>query len=552
MRGVKVLAASAALAGVPAAAGGGGMSVVLPIFALCAGGESALLQAEAPAPQLVEGLGYSGIDPGTKNALARQWFDQGIRFVWGFDEAEGIRAFKMAQSLDPNCAMCFWGEAWARSPTINLSGRAEEFKDAKAASDKARSLSNGLSPNQLALIEAMRVRTAGADAFDGQSYADFMEQAAARHPQDDAIAVLAADAKMQMFRGDTMPKGTLQQQLLERVLARSPNHSGAIHFYIHLTDWLGAEKLAEPHANRLAGIAPGLSHLVHMPSHTFYGVGRYRDAMEANLAALSVEKSYELKVNPPGTAYRAGLNRHNTNFAIGSALMIGDGVNAIKTADYFLDLYAKKTNDTGAQFARASIYFAYGLHGDPKKVMELATPSEKTPLLQAMRHYARGEALARQGDAGALLREAATISGARAKTVLPPQTAQWGNAMMQMAQHVLEGRAAMLRGQPKVAEKAYRKAMKHQKLAAFSSDPPTWWYPVRRSVAASLIAQRDYRGARNQLLKSLEGWPNDPIALHLLSITEGRLGNVEAANMYAAQARSGWKGNLSQVKLPMA
>src|SRR5690242_14812832 len=67
---------------------------------------------------LIDGLGYAGLEPDSDNAEARRWFEQGVRLVWAFDEVEAIRALQQAQRADPNCAMCFFAEAWARGPTI--------------------------------------------------------------------------------------------------------------------------------------------------------------------------------------------------------------------------------------------------------------------------------------------------------------------------------------------------------------------------------------------------------------------------------------------------
>ena len=68
---------------------------------------------------------------------------------------------------------------------------------------------------------------------------------------------------------------------LERVLARDPNHPGAIHYYIHAVEASDRPERAEPCADRLRGAIPGAGHLVHMPSHIYYRVGRYVDALAA-------------------------------------------------------------------------------------------------------------------------------------------------------------------------------------------------------------------------------------------------------------------------------
>ena len=502
-------------------------------------------EAQRP-PLLVDGLGTSGIDPHTASAEARRWFDQGVRLVWAFDEVEAIRAFREAQRLDPQCAMCFWGEAWARGPTINLRPRTQELDAARAAAVRAVSLSRRLPGRERRLIRAMRQRT-GAKEFQNERYAATMERLAARFPDDDATAVIAADARM--VAASSLEPGSMPQRLLERVLARNPDHSGAIHMYIHLTDWIDRQDLAERPAERLGRVAPAASHLVHMPSHTFYGIGRYEDAAAANVRAIAADAAYAERVRPPSSDYRTGLLAHNMHFAINSALMRGDGATALSVAGQFRRRYLEGRPDPRVRVIGSAVWYADGLHGDPAAVLAIAEPDETSLLHRALRHYARGEAHARQGDAAAVRVEAAAI----AAILGGPQASAIGGRAAEnlaiIARHVLEGRAAMLAADPRAAETAYRAAMERQNAAGFGSDPPLWWYSVRRSVAAAVLAGGDAASAREQLLASLEHWPNDALALHALARAEEALGNRAAAAEALVRARAGWQGDVTQVPL---
>ena len=77
-----------------------------------------LLAQQAPPP-LYTDLGTHHKAVGTRVPLAQQYFDQGLRFIYGFNHAEAIRSFTRAAELDPTCAMCYWGEAFAFGPNIN-------------------------------------------------------------------------------------------------------------------------------------------------------------------------------------------------------------------------------------------------------------------------------------------------------------------------------------------------------------------------------------------------------------------------------------------------
>jgi len=501
---------------------------------------------EASRPVLIEGLGTSEISPDTENAEARRWFDQGVRLIWAFDEIEAVRAFREAQRLDPACAMCFWGEAWARGPTINLRPRTEELDAARNAAERAVTLSRRLGERERRLIRAMRERT-GDKAFRNDRYAETMERLAERYPRDDAIAVIAADARMVASSG--LAEGSNPQKLLERVLARNPDHSGAIHMYIHLTDWIDRQDLAERPAERLGRVAPAASHLVHMPSHTFYGIGRYRDAAAVNVQAIAADRAFVERARPPASDYRTGLLAHDMHFAINSALMHGDGGTALSVAEQFRAGYLDGPADRRVRAIGSAYWYAQGRHGDPQAVLGIADPGERQVLFRTMRHYARGEALARRGDAAAVRAEAQAIAAILGGPSAPQIGGRAGALLAEIAQRVLEGRAAMLAGDHRAAEAAYRAAMEKQAGAGFGADPPLWWYSVRRSLAAALLASGNAADARLQLIASLEHWPNDALALYALSQAERALGNAAAAEDALRRARAGWAGDVAEVPL---
>lgn len=552
MRLVKrsAIVAAALVAALPAEAGQNSERATAAAVnpASCAVPQAAEAAAEAQAPPvLVDGLGYAGIEPDTQNAEAKRWFEQGVRLIWAYDEVEAIRAFEQAQKLDPSCALCYWGEAWARGPTLNLQPRTEEHGKASAAVAKAAALSSKLGERDRALIRAMQIRTSGEGKFENKKYMKAMAKLAARFPGDDPVLVLAADAHM--IAGTRPQHSATAQAFLETVLARNADHSGAIHLYIHLTDFIDKQALAERYADRLGRLAPAASHLVHMPSHTFYGVGRYGDAAAVNVAALAADQAYAAKVKPPASGYRTGLYAHNSHFAIESALMRGDARTALQIADHFRERYAPEKDKGFRTVIRAATWYAYGLHGDVADVLAMPEPPKAAVLMRSMRHYARGEALARRGDAAAVRAEAAEIG----KILAGPDGRSLGSkpveALVQITQHVLTGRAAMIAKDYVAAAAAFRTAMTLQESAGFGTDPPPFWYPVRRSLGAALLASGDPAGARAQLTASLKEWPNDPLALVALARAEQALGAAEPSAQALRRARAGWAGDVEAVPL---
>jgi hypothetical protein len=544
-----LLSAAFALAALPAeAVQKAGRPTAEATAGACLPAEATPAAAPASRPVLVDGLGHAGIAPDTASAEAKRWFEQGVRLIWAYDEVEAIRAFQEAQRIDPACAMCFWGEAWARGPTLNLQPRTEEFAAASAAAAKAVALAGRLGPRDRALVEAMRLRAGRKGAFDNKGYKKAMAKLARRFPADDAVLVIAADAEILLDgRRDRLKEGSNAQRLLETVLARNPDHSGAIHLYIHLTDLIDRQALAERYADRLGRLAPGASHLVHMPSHTFYGVGRYQDAAAVNLAALAADRAFVARARPAPSDYRVGLYAHNSHFAIESALMRGDGKTALEIARHFEERYPPAAGSGRMAVLRAATWYARGLHAAPAETLGLPVPDGA--LLRAMRLYARGEALARTGDSKGVRAEAAALAALRAGPAGRGFGSKPAEALAEIAQRVLEGRAAMLEGRFADAEAAYRLGTTAQETAGFGSDPPPFWYPVRRSLAAALLAKGDAAGALRQIEASLREWPRDPLAFYLTAKARQSLGDEAAAASALARAKAGWDGRVESVPL---
>ena len=264
----------------------------------------------------------------TKNEMAQRYFDQGLRWSYAFNHPEAIRAFRKAQEIDPECAMCYWGEAFALGPNINAPMDPSAVEPAFAAVAKAQALAKGTSERERALIAALAERYAPDPRADraalDSAYAEAMAEAAGQFPDDHGLAVLYADAVMNTSPWDyweadgSTPKGSTGEavQAVERVLAEDPDHTFAIHLYIHLVEASNTPERAEPYADRLGATMPGAGHIVHMPSHIYFRIGRYMDSLASNWAAVATDEFLLEQIGDAAGTYAYSYYPHNVHFLL--------------------------------------------------------------------------------------------------------------------------------------------------------------------------------------------------------------------------------------------
>ncbi|MFC4442949.1 hypothetical protein [Caulobacter henricii] len=510
--------------------------------------------APAKAVSLLPGYGSARWTIRTASPEAQAYFDNGLQLGHAFAHKAAIAAFEEAARRDPNCAMCLWGQAWAGGATINYTVDAATQAKMAALMVRATVLAADGPPVERALIAAMtaRYKNGGGKGPGDVAYAKAMEALAADHPEDDELAVLAADAVMvrASMTGDmsTMPRAVA---LLERALKRSPDSAAGIHFYIHATEMSGFAGRAEPYADRLEGVAPAASHLVHMPSHTYYWVGRYQDALTSNPSAARIDAANAKAEGFEGEdgVFKLFYHAHNVQFGAAGALMSGDAEGGLAIARPFLVHARTLTADQGwDQMVAGTAYAVEGRYAPVDEV--LALPEPALPYLKAMWRYARGEALIRKGDLDGARLEAGQVERSRRDLRAFGGTSGQAADATRVARLVLEGRIAMLENRPGDAARAFRKAAALEETRFRDiTDPPLWWYPVRRSLAAAMLSSGDARGAADEARATLARRPKDPITLSVLAQAERRLGLNEAAAEHEAQARRGWTGDLARIGL---
>jgi tetratricopeptide (TPR) repeat protein len=523
------------------------------------------MQAAIPAPQfadtdppLWDGLGSIGYKITTANPEAQTYFDQGLRLTYAFNHGEAQRAFHKAQKLDPTCVMCFWGEALVLGPNINLPMQQDAVAPAFATVQKASALASSASPREQALVAALVQRYAADAKSDRASldaaYAAAMSKVAAQFPEDDEIAVLYAEAVMDLSPWNYWQPGGREPNpqsapvvpTLERVLARNPDHPGAIHYYIHAVEASERPQRAEPYADRLRGAIPGAGHLVHMPSHIYYRVGRYLDALADNKVAVGVDEKYLADTNAPMAVYRLGYYPHNIHFVMASAQMAGDGPTVIAAAEKLRGLIPDETARGIAmvQPVKAAPYFAHAQFSAPETILALPDPGDAIPYVKAIWHYARGIAYAARPDFSAATGEANAIEAMErsADFTLLKASGIPAQDVLKLARTVLLGRVAQAQGDFNAAIGQFEQAASTQDALAYT-EPPYWYYPVRQSLAAALLQAGRLTEAEDQFLLALKRAPANGWSYFGLTQLYKQRGDAAAADKAEADLARTWVGD---------
>jgi tetratricopeptide (TPR) repeat protein len=514
-------------------------------------------------PVLMSGLGNATFKVTTSSKLAQQFFDQGYRLAWGFNHDEARRAFRKAQALDPQCAMCFWGEAWVLGPNINSPMDPKANPPAIAAMQSAKALASRATPREQALIDALAKRyqpDAPADRAPlDQAYAGAMRSVANRFPKDTGIATLYADALMNVAPWDYWEPGGKQLRpavadlvpTLERVLEHDPNHAGAIHLYIHAVEASDNPKRAEPHADRLGKLTPNAGHLVHMPSHIYFVLGRYKDSLATNMRAVEVDEAY-IRAHKPSGVYPLGYYPHNVHFVMVSAQMGGDGKTVLAAAEKLAGLIPAEVAVEALmlQPIKAAPYFAHAQFADADTIMKLPEPEKNLPYIESAWRYARGVALAKRNDLKGAARELAEIERLIKSTDYKPFDA-WkipAKDVMQIAAHVLRARIAQAANDHDTTVRELEAAIKLQDALPYM-EPAYWYYPVRQTLGAVLLTKGDGAAARDAFGESLARTPNNAWALYGLQQAYAREGKKREAKAVEARFRAAWTGGKESIDL---
>jgi tetratricopeptide (TPR) repeat protein len=498
----------------------------------------------APIPLYKVGLGTFTRKISSPNAEAQAYFDQGFQLMYSFGKFEAIRSFREAWKRDPECAICYWGEAWAWGSNLNQVIGPADSPFAYAAAQKAVALKEKASPKERALIDAMAHRYV--ERFDpatrveqDTAYARAMEKLYETYPADLDIGTLYADALFLLEPRPGPPPGRrprLQNldspsvrrihDLLERLLARDPRHPGACHWYVHATEATAKVAASQPCAEFLGRSIPGASHINHMPSHTFNEVGRWGDSVRANIEAWHSD----LKA-AAGEGF-AIYPSHNLHMLVYAAAMDGQGAIAMRAGKDYAKLMR------GDSMFQVLTLIRFGRFDD---VLEITTKPQGD-IQGGAWEFAHGYAKLRTGQAEAA---GAHLAALRKVSESSQVTTNFGSRhpagrLLGVLVGILEGESARSAGDTGAALAAFERAVALDDQLEVD-EPEPLPFPARHWLGAALLEAQRPADAERVYREDLQQHPHNGWALLGLQLAlkaQGKSASEVEADLRASWGRS--------------
>ena len=519
-----------------------GMLKRLPFLALISVTSFFLLSSETNEGQdafakLIPGSGSYTREISTENARAQEFFDQGLRFAWGFYFPESIASYQEASRQDPSHPMPYWGLAHAMGPNPN-SRYARMPDDPKGeglkAINKALSKIDKATPLEKQIIEAMYIfydKDSISDPDDrDRAYLKRMRELNGKYPDDPDIAALYAGSYMSIRRWDYWdklgnPKGeTLEvAKSLEHIIDQGISHPGVFHLHIHLIEASMQPERALLSANSLEETVPIVGHVVHMPSHIYLRVGEYQKAIENNIRSQKVDKKLDklwgdmplpnLGTYPLSHKLHAG---HALDFIRYAATVQGNFKKANEAAWKMANrIKGDSLFVMGGQKRVSAPWLVLKIFGKWDEILSLTPQHKGTPYLDGIWSYVLGSAHLAKGNFNLAQAELKKLK----KIVRSPDVDMYrvgatpASSVLKVALRGLEGEFFLSKGDYESSINSFQKGVDIEDQNNYT-EPPDWAQPMRHYLGDALLKSGKYKKAEAVYRKDLRWNQNNGWSLY--------------------------------------
>ncbi|MFM9873741.1 MAG: tetratricopeptide repeat protein [Fimbriimonadaceae bacterium] len=505
-----------------------------------------------PEAIVIPGTGEHSRKITTSSPKAQMFFNQGLNLMYAFNKSEALNSFKTAAAADPDCAMAWWGVAYANGPDYNgMYVDAPHEKAAIEAIKKAQAVMSDepLVDQQIIKAATLRYKYPNPDRKKQEAaYSKSLASVWSQYPYDADLGALYGESMMNLRPWDLWKKdGTPQPgtpnilQVLQDVIRLNPKHPMANHLYIHAVEASATPQMGVRAADALRDLQPGLGHNLHMPSHIYVRVGAWQKAIDANAKALKADEAYRF-LRPDNMDYW-GLMIHNWHMLAFAAMMTGQKSLAISNIDaMFNNMPAAMVEKFGGEMdglynMPIDVRIRFGLWDE---VLAYPSIDSKFPISVTLQHMARAMAHAAQKNVPQARMEQALFMEALKKS--PFYGKDFPGNTLKVAEHLMNGEICVAEGKTEEAIAHLKKGIEAEDALDYS-EPPLWIQPVRHTLGALLVKLGRYSEALEVYNADLKILPNNGWSLYGKSLCLENLGRTQDAAKVRALFDSVWASN---------
>lgn len=456
----------------------------------------------------------------SSSELAQTYFNQGFQMMYAFTKVDAARSFREAQKVDPNCAICYWGEAWAWSSYLNGPMRTSEapraYEKIQEAIQKGEKYGSKKEKDLIKAFSVRYVKDFDPDkrAVQDTLYSIEMEKLAKKYPADLDIATLYAESLFLIeprrgTRDVNDPDVNKLHSVLEEILEADIKHPGACHLYIHATESTQNPEWAEPCAEYIGTSIPGASHINHMPSHTWNEIGRWGDAVKANIMAWHSDMKASVG---EGFAIYPSHNLHMLAFA---ASMDGQGALAIQAGKDYARL-------TGNNMYQVLTLIRFGRFDEVSNIEMRPDHS----IHGGMWDFAQGYAALKEGEV-----DKAIDLKDKILSVADTSSARFrfhsAKDLLNTVGYILEGEIHWMSDDLNEAKASFEKAIEYYDALAYDEPEPIPFSP-RHWLGSLLIEMNEFDLAIEVYNKELESHPKNGWSLFGIKTALNKQGKTDA------------------------
>ena len=453
------------------------------------------------------------------NPQAQRQFNRAVAWLHSFEYEEAEKAFTEVTVTDPRCGMGYWGIAMSNYHPIWAPPNAAELQKGSSAIEEAKA-AGARTQRERDYIAAIEVFYRDSDKVDHKArtfaYSEAMEQLYQRRPSDNEAGVfyaLTLIATGMMSHDKSYAREKEAAQILNRVLAREPQHPGVTHYLIHSYDYPALAQLALPAARSYAKIAPASAHARHMPSHIFTRLGLWQEAVRSNLDAKAAAQAFAVRNRMSGVWDE---QFHAMDYLAYAYLQGAQDKQARAVLDELNKIQRAEPESFKVAYAFAAVPARYALERrrwDEAAKLTLppdalgAFPWQRFRWAEAHIHFARAIGAARTGDTASARQEVEKLAAIRQALVEVKGDYDWAK-QVEIERQVASAWLAHAEGRHEESLRLMRAAAELDDATEKHPVTPGVILPAREQLGELLLELKQPLAALQEFETSLRSAPN--------------------------------------------